>query len=67
VILLLALKLLLTSLIASSLFVLWGFLHQRRKAKCKKLAAMTGTRFAKITPDDLFFETGGLEFQQPHH
>jgi hypothetical protein len=71
-IVLLALKLLLISTAASSLFVLSGFLHQRRKTNWK-VAAMTSPRLVRITPDDLLFETclicvvpgGGLEPPRP--
>jgi hypothetical protein len=60
-ILFLAVKLLLVSLVASSLFVWFGFLHQRRKEEWKKLAAMTSTRFVSITPDNLLLETGRVD------
>ena len=60
-ILFLALKLLLISFAASSLFILSGFVHQERKAKWKKLSAMASTRFVMITPDDLLFETCAAE------
>ena len=65
-ILFLAVKLLLVSLVASSLFVWFGFLHQRRKEEWKKLAAMTSTRFMSITPDDLILETRQGRNRQPH-